>query len=70
MTSDKKKQLLSTLDDLEGRIVSLMVRIEKMDEDPADFLCDGCKRQALTTTPDLCHHCCRYYPDRYEDEKL
>ena len=66
MTSDEKKQLLSTLDDLEGRIVSLMIRIEKMDDDPADLFCSGCKRDSLHK-PEMCRHCARYYPDRYED---
>lgn len=34
MTKEQKRKLCEQLDDLEGRIVSLMVRIEKMDNDP------------------------------------
>ena len=69
MTKDQKRKLCEQLDDLEGRIVSLMVRIEKMDDDPADLLCTGCVRDDLRQHPEICLHCARYYTDRYEDRR-
>lgn len=68
MTKDQKRKLCEQLDDLEGRIVSLMVCIEKMDNDPEDLLCSGCVRDDLKQHRDICLYCARYYPDRYEDK--